>query len=73
MNSPPYAEAATFVSAHSREVSGWENFTTHARWSSPFTPAFFALLVSLFAGCAALLWWAGGATAQHDMPVFRIR
>ena len=64
VNAMPYAEATAHIARHTKEMSSWDTLTTYIQWHAFITPAFFALMASLFVGCAALLWWVGNDSAK---------
>ena len=59
VNAMPYSEATAHIEKHTKKMSSWDTLTTYIQWHAFITPAFFALMASLFVGCAALLWWVG--------------
>lgn len=59
VDSMPYAEANSYITTHTKPMSGWEMLKVHVGWLTFFTPSFFALIGSFFAGCVVLLWWVG--------------
>ena len=63
VNSMPFSEATAYISSHEKQMSGWEMVKVYFQWRAFITPAFFALMGSLFVGCIGLLWWVRGENA----------
>ncbi len=57
VNSMSYSEATSYIENHTKQMSGWEIAKLNIEYMAFVTPAFFALIGSLFVGLIIYLLW----------------
>lgn len=64
VNAMPYSEALAYIDSHTKTMSAWEALEGQMQWFMFISPGFFALIVLLFCGCLALLFWVRNERAS---------